>query len=258
MKTKKQIYRLALLFTFGIALFNSFGLSLLYNLTNSNIVYYVTVIPDILNVLIDLSETFVFAVAFSLLFYSAFCGKNFCEAGTVFGIFLGASVIRRLGDLCVALLLFGVLDTADIIDNVIFFILDALLGTIALLVAQRRSTSIRRETAQADSASSLFGDTVPNDTPTDIAKLYPFKKTVGKENPLQCCSLIMGIVLSAERILFRLLFDIGYGAPDSFGEIILMIVFYASDLLIGIIFYCVSMLIYHQLFREKKNKEPIK
>ncbi len=257
MKTKKQIYRLALLFTVGGALLISFGLSLLYNLTNSNIVYFVTVIPDIINVWIDLSETAVFAVGFSLLFYAAFCGKTFREACTVFAIFLGAALIRRLGDLCVALLLFGVLDTADIVNNAIFFILDALLGITALLIAKRRVTRIHREAARADSGSSLFGDVLP-DTPADIAKLYPFKKIVGKENPLQFCSLIMGSVLSAEKILFRLLFDIDYGMPESFGEVMIMVVFYASDILIGIIFYCISVLVYHQLFRQKKTKELIK
>ena len=254
MKTNKQVYRIAWLFMLGGALFISFVLSLLYNLTNSNIVYYVTVLPDILSVLIDLSETAIFALAFSLLFYTAFSENTLRSTYRVFGIYLCAALLRRIGDLALALILFRVLDIEDIINNVIFLALDVLLGLTALLIAKKRSTHYHREAKKGSNSSVLFEDTAFEEKP-DTSALYPFKKIVGKENPLQFCSLLMGIILSAERILFRILFDIDYGAPESANEMLVMIVYYASDILIGIIFYSVSILIYHWLFRQKKKKD---
>ena len=40
-----------------------------------------------------------------------------------------------------------------------------------------------------------------------------------------------------------------YGAPKDFGEVLVMIVYYSSDILLGVIFYVFSMFVFHRLFR---------
>jgi len=132
--------------------------------------------------------------------------------------------------------------------------LDALLGLNALLIAKKRSVRYRGQKKWSSSDSALFGDH-PAEPLSDTDELYPFRKIFSRENPLQLCALIVGIILSAEKILFRLLFDLSYGAPESFAEVMIMVVYYASDILIGIIYYCISVLVYHQLLRPKKQKK---
>ena len=95
----------------------------------------------------------------------------------------------------------------------------------------------------------VFGKTEEDLIQPTVTAFYPFKKIYSKENPCQACALMLGILLSAVKIFDRILFDIGYGAPKDFGEVLVMIVYYSSDILLGVIFYVFSMFVFHRLFR---------
>ena len=101
----------------------------------------------------------------------------------------------------------------------------------------------------AQGSSALFSDSYA----PDLSDVYPFRKFYSKGNPVQRCLLIIGIILASLKVLSRVIFDIDYGAPESFEECLVMAVYYLSDLLIGLIFYLIASFILSRIFQEKSR-----
>ena len=63
-------------------------------------------------------------------------------------------------------------------------------------------------------------------------------------------------MLSFIKIAMRINHDIKYtkiyGAPDGVGEILTMIVYYTSDILVGVIFYALAWLITSKLLQRSR------
>ena len=79
----------------------------------------------------------------------------------------------------------------------------------------------------------------------------PFEKLYESSNPLQKASLLTGILLASIKVLTRVIYDIGYGAPTSILDLLRMIVYYLSDVLICVIIYLASLLLI--MYFDKKN-----
>jgi hypothetical protein len=80
-------------------------------------------------------------------------------------------------------------------------------------------------------------DKQKNSDPINFDKLLYFKE------PFNRAILSIGIVLSAIKIVTRLLYDISYGTPSSLVEILWMVFYYSLDMLICPIVYLVSFII---------------
>ena len=61
-----------------------------------------------------------------------------------------------------------------------------------------------------------------------------------KRNDLKSVALTVSILLSATTLLPRIVVDLGYGAPSSTADLLVMVVAYLSDLLVIPLFYFVS------------------
>jgi hypothetical protein len=79
----------------------------------------------------------------------------------------------------------------------------------------------------------------------------PFDKLYTSSNPLQKASLLTGILLASIKVLTRVVYDIGYGAPTSILDLLRMIVYYLSDVLICVVIYLVSLLLI--MYFDKKD-----
>jgi len=246
MKKHFTLYHAMTFFSFGLFLLLAFGLNLPYNLANNNIVLHPTVLPDVLLILIDLIETLAFAIGFSIL---VFAMVSRVPAAKLALLFLCATLFHRICDLAVALILNHVLSLKDILINLVYWIFNGILILGAYLIARHQTKKHFKRTALQSKASSLFGKTEDYPVQPTAHACYPFKKIYSKENPCQACALRIGILLSAVRVLVRMIFDIVYGAPKDFGEVLVMIVYYSSDILLGVIFYVFSMFVFHRLFR---------
>lgn len=246
MKTKR-LHLAMLIATLGLYTLLSFGLTLPYNYANTNIVLYTSILPEILSVLIELVEVILFAFGFSLLIYTSYLRYPLRSAIGLTGIFSAAALFRRLCDITVIVIVYGELGAYDLIEGVTYLLLDLLLIWVILGVIRLSASRYDRNLATKNPVSVLFTDDgLPE---VDITAFYPFKKVYSKENPIQGCVLVIGGILSAVKVISRIIYDIEYGAPDGIGEILTMIVYYGSDLLIGLIFYVLSTLILGKLFR---------
>lgn len=236
-----------LLFTFGIFVLMAFGMNLPYNLANSDIILYTSILPDVLLVLMDLTEILVLAIAFSVILFALFMRTP--SLGLTL-LYCGAALFRRICELAVALILNHVIDTNDIFLNGLYLVFDILLVWAVWLIGRICSKEYHKKLALRIKASALFDDNHSEPISANPNELYPFQKIYSKENPLQRCALAVSILLSAIKVIDRIIFDIGYGAPEDFSEILVMFIYYSSDLLLGVIFYILSVFVYHRLFRK--------
>ena len=238
-------------FTFGFYGLIVFGMSLPYTYANTDIVLYTSVLPELLDVLMDITEIAVFALGFGIFMYACFHRATKNQKLGLVGIFSGAVLFRRLCDLLVSLIIFSAIDIENLIYAVVYLLLDLLLVWGISLFIHLRSNRYFKNIILKAKASALFKD----DLPVDLKKedLFPFKKLYSKENPLQSCALWSGIILSAVKIVSRMLYDIGYGAPSGIMEILIMVVYYGSDIALGILFYFGALFVLTRIFRAKSK-----
>ena len=242
--------------TFGIYFLICFGLTLPYHYSNTDIILYSSVLPEILDVLTDLLETAVFSFAFSFLIYSVFKKGNRSTTIGLFSIFLGAVLFRRICELIVILIVFKSLSANDFITSAASLLLEWLMvGGIVLLIHVCANKHYR-DAALSRKKSMLFSD---DEIEPNRSFFYPFKKIYSKQNSVQHCLMLIGIILSAVRIASRIIFDIFYTVENGFPsdaveilkEIGTMAIYYSSDILIGILFYVSSILILSRLYRKE-------
>ena len=70
-------------------------------------------------------------------------------------------------------------------------------------------------------------------------EFFPFGKIHRPESRLRLSIGIGAILIAIVRVIMRIVFDVGYGAPESFDEIILMAMYYISDLMYGFLSYLI-------------------
>ena len=191
--------------TFGTFLLMTFGFNLLYNICNSDIILYTSILPEILTVLIDLCEVAVYAVSFSIILFALFLRMP--SVGLVW-LYVSASFFRRICDLAVALILNHSLNMGDVFLNGLYFLFDVLLVWGLFWIAHVRAQRYYKRLVLKSKASALFGSQESAPALPEIEALYPFKKIYSKENPLQGCALTVSIILSAVKVFDRILFDI--------------------------------------------------
>lgn len=202
-----------------------------YTIVLSDITLKTTVLPRILYAMLSLSETFAFALCYSIVIYTAVIKSTKTAIGAC-GIYVAASVVRRLGALGVSFVMYKYIDKRDIINVLIPIIIEAVQISIVLLSAHLLSKSFKKRHKVARQTNDLCNM-------DDIQ----FTKVYSKHNPLMTGAIISGAMLSLVNIAMRIYSDIGYGAPEDAAEILIMIVYYLSDVLICALFYAMAWVI---------------
>lgn len=85
--------------------------------------------------------------------------------------------------------------------------------------------------------------------------ILPFSSFFNWYNPLQRSAIKVSALITAIKIGTRIVNDISFGAPESFGEIMIMAVYYLSDLLYGAVAYIVALFVIHLLYEKLKKKD---
>ena len=79
----------------------------------------------------------------------------------------------------------------------------------------------------------------------------PFTKTLDKNNPLQACAFKLALLVSGIKISTRIISDIYYGFPQSLAEGLVMVAYYLSDMLNGLIFYTLLWLLFNYINKKE-------
>jgi len=85
--------------------------------------------------------------------------------------------------------------------------------------------------------------------------VLPFSKFFNWYNPLQRSAIKMSLMILIMRLFSRILNDISYGAPKSFGEVMIMVLYYASDILYGVVAYVIALITFNAVYDKLKITE---
>ena len=224
--TKKRLRLYVILTTLVLFGLSCFVLSPLYVSLSSNIVYRDSLLSDFLNLVNNVFYIAVYTVCFSAFIYSVYkCGTKRSVSLTV--VYCVAVIIRYMANIAVQTITDGVFPSfADLYPAILGCVFDILIAFAILLIAHL----CLKDKAQ-DSC-------------------LPFEKLYLHSNSLQRASLFTGILLSSIKVLTRVIYDLGYGAPTSILDLLRMIVYYLSDLLICVIIYLASLLLFMYFYKK--------
>lgn len=224
--TKKRLRLYVILTTLVLFGLSCFVLSPLYVSLSSNIVYRDSLLSDFLNLVNNVFYIAVYTVCFSAFIYSVYkCGTKRSVSLTV--VYCVAVIIRYMANIAVQTITDGVFPSfADLYPAILGCVFDILIAFAILWIAHL----CLKDKAQ-DSC-------------------LPFEKLYLHSNSLQRASLFTGILLSSIKVLTRVIYDLGYGAPTSILDLLRMIVYYLSDLLICVIIYLASLLLFMYFYKK--------
>ncbi len=196
-----------------------------YNLILSDIVYSASVLPIAVELLVALCDLCAYGVCFSILIYSIY-RSGVKSSMPILLIYSGVLLIENLLNITLEHVIFG---TGWQIDGLIYVLIiwlfEVLLALAVLLIARF---------------------SLKNKKDKDIT----FNKLYSKENPLQLAALIVALLISAIKVISRLIFDIGYGAPADIVDLLWMLAAYSSDIISGGIVYIVSIFAAKKLYNK--------
>jgi hypothetical protein len=88
-------------------------------------------------------------------------------------------------------------------------------------------------------------------------KILPFSKLINWNNPLQRSAIKMSLLILLIKLVTRVINDISYGAPESVGEVLIMVLYYLSDIIYGAVAYLISIFVISQFYEKIKKKSGV-
>ena len=89
----------------------------------------------------------------------------------------------------------------------------------------------------------------------NIGSVLPFSKFIDWYNPLQRSAIKMSALITAIKVGTRIINDVSVGAPESYGEVMIMVVYYLSDFIYGAVAYIVAIFVISLFFERLKKKD---
>ncbi len=252
-KTRKRLSRTLIISAAILFSLISFVLSPLYTYTCSDVLYAVTALPEIIEIVIDITEVVAYAVCFATIIYSIF---KFSLGSSVklMVTYCAAVFLKYTANLIISFIWDGAVSTPDFVYVFVYFALDA----VILLTIVAFSSSFIRKYHEKRTVTKKSNNTLGKATPSIQEELFDGKKIFILSNPLHRSALAAGIVLSAIKIVTRILFDISLGAPTSVSDTLWMITYYVSDILIAIIVYAISVYMFTHFNAKEQEDEKLK
>ena len=227
----------------------TFILNPLYVYTSSNVLFSTTPLPEIIGLLNDVSYPLGYALCFASVTYSIF-KFSFARSKRPIIILCVAFFLRYIANYTVSSITEGGFRFWEFPSSVLLpFGLDiAMLAIICAIVCSRI-----KKYYEAYVTTQKANITLGNKTPSIHEDVFVDQALVSFKNPLHYSAAITGIVLSATKILTRVRFDLSVGAPSAAADVIWMIAYYVSDLLIAVLVYAASLLLFSYLERKTES-----
>lgn len=230
----KKIYLILISAALTILYVLTVLLGIVYATVSNNIVYMNSFWMYVLEIGLQILDIAVYSIAFSFFVYATY---RYTLRGALpfFGIYVGLTALRRVASLLVEILFSGAIGADDIFSTVIYFGLDLITCLIVIWITFYECNKyVSYLKVWKKVQRDLGKDTTP-------PALWPFEKVFSKKNPLQVCALKVGILLSAVKIISRIIFDFYIGAPTGISDLLIMIIYYLSDILIGVVMYAAML-----------------
>ncbi len=252
-KAMKFLLIAMLLFCLCPVLINCLVLVPIYASISSDVLYSSSPIPVIIKYVQDFLDLTAFSVSYTLIIFSVLLISKKHAKKTVL-IYTLVFFLKIPIKLLMNVPLYGSLGSfEDIIFDLIYlgvyFSLEMLqLLAVYIFASFDANKHLKKTAFQKADKKAIASD----------QRVLPFTKLLSFGNPLQRSAFKMALLISGIKIFSRILTDITYGAPASWGEVLIMIVYYLSDLLYGVIAYIIAMLVFnasYEILKTNKNTD---
>ncbi len=222
------------------------GLGMVYSTVSNNIVYMNSFLMYAIEIGLQILDVALYSVVFAFFVYAISCyGTR--PSMPFFASYAILTALRRVASLLLELWISGAIGADDISSVIVYFVLDILTALVVVAIAAHEFKRYREYLMEWKKLRRSAGeDTTP-------PLLCPFEKVFSKQNPLQVCALKVGILLSAVKIISRIIFDLYIGAPTGVVDLLVMIIYYLSDILIGVVVYAAMLAIFSRLAKKESE-----
>lgn len=252
-KEKKRLWRTLITVVAIFVFIYSFILAPLYTYTISDVLFDSTPVPDIIRLLLDVTDVLSYSISFSIIIYSIF-KFSFRHSFKLLTIYSGAIFIKYLANFLITSFVNRFFDVSDILYIVLYFIFDIIMLSSICIFSYVFIRRFNERKKIIEKSNRTLGQ-----PQTDMVQdIFSSKKIFVRENPLHCSALATAIILSLAKLISRIYSDIYFGIPSSVAGICWMIAYYLSDILIAIISYAVSLFIFNYLnSKDLKTKKEL-
>lgn len=255
-KAKKLFTFLMLLFCFLPILINSVIISPIYTVMNADVAF-----PDwaltVVDLLMDMLDVVGFSVPYAIIIFSALLiGRRTAKyIAVLYTLFFFVQIPVKI---FMNIPVNGSLGSADqIITDVIYLAVYFLLFMLQLLVvytfAATDSNKYMRHVEMSKAKKEKRNKGKASTVPDTSSYVLPLTKLYSHRNPLQRSAFKMGLLILAVKVFARLLNDVTYGLPESFGEVLVMAVYYLSDVIYGLVAYFIALVAFYFIYEKLKD-----
>ena len=259
LNNKKRVSKMTWLF---MALFfllplilNNLIIIPIYATLEADVAYSGSLLTIVIKYLQDFFDLFAFSSAYALIIFSALLldGKRSRFIALFYAItYLLVIPVKMLMNVVI----YGSLgSTSQIIIDVIYLGVYFVLYLIQLLVVYIfAATDSSRYISSLEALRASKRDKA-RQRAENIGSVLPFSKFIDWYNPLQRSAIKMSVLITVIKVGTRIINDVSVGAPESFGEVMIMVVYYLSDFIYGAVAYIVAIFVISLFFERLKKKD---
>lgn len=236
-RAKTAFVTLLLLFCLLPVLINTVVLIPIYSSLEANIVYRGSLISVLIKYVQDFLDVCAFSFAYAMIIFSTlFLTRSYTRLTAA--MYTAIFIVQIPLKLLMNVIIYGSLGnefeiTMDIVYLGVYFALQMLQLLIVYIIARLNSDRFKSSLPVPDSKKAI------NDT--SVKPVIPFSRIFDRKNPLQCACAKMALLIVVVKILTRIVNDVTFGAPESFSEVAVMIIYYLSDVIYGAIAYFIAL-----------------
>ena len=249
-RTKSKLFMMLALFCALPVLLNTLVIVPIYATLESNVMYQGSVVSVIIKYVQDFFDLCAFASSYALLIFSALLLTKKQTATVV--VFYTVTFVAQIPlKILINAFIYGSLGNdleivMDIVYLSVYFALQMLQLLAVYIITSIDSTKFKQY------AASLDDPKIKSKIPEK--KILPLQKLYDWNNPLQRSAIKMSALILAIKLITRIINDISYGMPESAGEVMIMVVYYLSDIIYGAIAYFIAIFIISRFYDlVKKN-----
>lgn len=259
LNNKKRVSKMTWLF---MALFfllplilNNLIIIPIYATLEADVAYSGSLLTIVIKYLQDFFDLLAFSSAYALIIFSALLldGKRSRFIALFYAItYLLVIPVKMLMNVVI----YGSLgSTSQIIIDVIYLGVYFVLYLIQLLVVYIfAATDSSRYISSLEALRASKRDKA-RQRAENIGSVLPFSKFIDWYNPLQRSAIKMSALITAIKVGTRIINDVSVGAPESYGEVMIMVVYYLSDFIYGAVAYIVAIFVISLFFERLKKKD---
>ena len=227
----------------------------IYATLEADVVYSGSLLTIVIKYLQDFFDLFAFSSAYALIIFSALLldGKRSRFIALFYAItYLLVIPVKMLMNVVI----YGSLgSTSQIIIDVIYLGVYFVLYLLQLLAVYIfAATDSSRYISSLEALRASKRDKA-RQRAENIGSVLPFSKFIDWYNPLQRSAVKMSALITAIKVGTRIINDVSVGAPESFGEVMIMVVYYLSDFIYGAVAYIVAIFVISLFFERLKKKD---